>query len=90
MSVSRVDVTYKSPKIDEELDKKILDFFNKLDFICIDRAYMPMLGRRQLDFERHTKEERDGGYKSQYHLKPAYVEEEADEGNRSKEAQLTT
>ena len=70
MSVSRVDVTYKSPEIDEELDKKILDFFNKLDFICINRAYMSMLWRRQLDFEKHTREE-------------------ADEGERSKEAQLT-
>ena len=54
MSVSRLQVTYKSPEIDEELDKKILDFFNSLDFICIDRAYMSMDFRRDIFFEKHS------------------------------------
>jgi len=54
MSVSRLQVTYKSPEVDEELDKKILEFFNTLDFICIDRAYMPMIFRRDIFFEKHS------------------------------------
>ena len=56
MSVSRLEVTYRCPEIDEELDKKILEIFNTLDFVCIDRSYSPMLYSRLLMFERHTKE----------------------------------
>ena len=54
MSVSRLQVTYKSPEIDEELDKKILNFFNSLDFICIDRAYHSIIFRRDIFFEKHS------------------------------------
>ena len=55
--VTRLQVTYKSPEIDDELDKKILNFFNKLDFVCIDRAYIPMIFRRELHFETHGEME---------------------------------
>ena len=56
MSVSRLQVTYKSPEVDEELDKKILEFFNTLDFICIDREYHFIAYKRELFFERQTEE----------------------------------
>ena len=64
--VTRLQVTYKSSYVDDELDKKILNFFNRLDFVCIDRAYIPIEWRRQLDFERHSKEmEEDGSKRNQ-------------------------
>jgi len=56
MSVSRVQVTYKSPEVDEELDKKILEFFNTLDFVCIDRKYHCIAYIREIFFERQTNE----------------------------------
>ena len=80
MTVSRVNITYKSPEIDEELDKKILEFFNTLDFVCIDRSYMPMIWRRQIDFEKHTKNVWKK-FETQYHLKPMYVGEGIDESS---------
>lgn len=52
MSVSRLQVTYSSPEVDEELDKKILEFFNLLDFVCIDRKYHCIAYKRELFFER--------------------------------------
>ena len=55
--VTRLQVTYTSPEIDEELDKKILEFFNKLDFICINREYNHLTLTRGLSFERQTNEE---------------------------------
>ena len=49
--VTRLQVTYKSPEVDKELDKKILKFFNTLDFVCIDRAYHSIIWRRDIFFE---------------------------------------
>jgi len=54
--VTRLQVTYKNPEIDDELDKKFLNFLNALDFICVGRAYHPVLFTRDLFFERQTKE----------------------------------
>ena len=54
--VTRLSVVYKNPEVDEELDKKILEFFNKLDFVCINRGYSHLTFERQLDFEKQTKE----------------------------------
>jgi len=59
MSVSRLQVTYKSPEVDEELDGKILEFFNTLDFVCIDRAYHSIIWRRDIFFETHSEIEED-------------------------------
>ena len=59
MSVSRLQVTYRSPEVDEELDKKILEFFNSIDFICIDRVYIPMIFRRDIFFETQGEIEAD-------------------------------
>ena len=59
MSVSRLQVTYKSPEVDEELDKKILEFFNTLDFVCIDRAYHSIIWRRDIFFEIQSEIEAD-------------------------------
>lgn len=56
MSVTRLQVTYRSQYIDKDLDIKILEFFNKLDFVCINRDYNHLTWKRQLDFERHTRE----------------------------------
>ena len=63
MSVTRLQVTYKSPEIDEELDKKILEFFNTLDFVCIDRAYHYIIYRRDLFFETHSEIEEEAKIK---------------------------
>lgn len=69
--VTRLQVTYKSPEIDRELDKKIVEFLGTLDFICIDKDYIPTLFRRAIFFERRTKEEEENGkFETQYHLKP--------------------
>ena len=51
MSVTRLQVVYKSPEVDVELDKKIIEFFNKLDFTCIDRVYHSIIFRREIFFE---------------------------------------
>lgn len=59
MSVTRLQVTYKSPEVDEELDRKILEFFNTLDFTCIDRAYHPLIWRRDIFFETQEEIEAD-------------------------------
>jgi len=59
MSVSRLQVTYRSPEVDEELDKKILEFFNTLDFVCIDRAYHSIIWRRDIFFEIQSEIEAD-------------------------------
>ena len=58
--VTRLQVTYRSQYVDEDLDKKILEFFNKLDFVCINRDYNHLTWQRELDFERHNKETVDG------------------------------
>lgn len=58
--VTRLQVTYKNPETDSELDKKILEFLNTLDFICIGRAYHPVLFTRDLFFERQSKEIENG------------------------------
>jgi len=82
MSVSRLQVTYinSDHTMEKELDKSILEFFNKLDFICINRDYNFLDFKRTLDFEKHTK---DVGkkYTTQYHLKPMYVGEGIDESS---------
>jgi len=57
--VTRLQVTYKNPEVDDELDREILNFLNKLDFICVGRAYHPVLFTRDLFFERQTKEKED-------------------------------
>ena len=56
MLVTRLQVAYKSQDIDRELDEKILQFFNTLDFICTNRTYNSLSFDRYLHFERHTKE----------------------------------
>jgi len=66
MSVSRLQVTYRSPEVDEELDKKILEFFNTLDFTCIDRAYSCMTYTRDIFFEKQTKERVDDSTRTLY------------------------
>lgn len=83
--VTRLQVTYKSPEVDEELDKKILDFLNKLDFICIDRQYAPMIWRRDIFFEKQSEIDADG--KIVKTMKE--VTEEEDGSKRNKEAKLT-
>lgn len=57
--VTRLQVVYRSPEIDEDLDKKILKFFNSLDFVCIDNKYLPLILRRELWFEKQSKEIED-------------------------------
>jgi len=37
--VTRLQITYQSPEIDDELDKNFLEFLNSLDFVCINREY---------------------------------------------------
>ena len=64
MSVTRLEVTYRSPEVDKEFDKKILELFNTLDFVCIERSYSLRIYSRLLMFERHTKEEVDEGSRS--------------------------
>ena len=59
MNVTRLQVTYQSPEIDKDLDIKILESFNKLDFVCINRDYNHLTWRRKLDFEKHSKEKVD-------------------------------
>ena len=59
MSVSRLQVSYNSPGIDKELDKKILNFFHSLSFVCIGRQFMSMIWRRELDFEIHGEIEEE-------------------------------
>ena len=54
--VTRLQVSYHSPEIDKELDKKILEFFNTLDFICVNREYHYIAYKRDLSFEKHTRE----------------------------------
>ena len=58
--VTRLQVTYRSPEVDDELDKKILEFFNTLDFVCIDRTYFDLILRREIFFEKHSREIKDG------------------------------
>ena len=71
--VTRLSVTYKSPEIDRDLDIKISEFFNTLDFICINGDYNHLTWERKLDFEKHTKD----------------VGKEIEDGSkRNKEAQL--
>ena len=65
MSVTRLQVIYKSPEVDVELDKKIVEFFNTLDFTCIDRVYHSIILRRDIFFEMHTKEEVDESPRSE-------------------------
>ena len=85
MSVTRVQVTYKSQEIDEELYKKILGFFNNLDFICIDRAYHSIIFRRDIFFEKQS--EIDADRKIAKTMKE--VTEEADGSKRNQEVKLT-
>lgn len=54
--VTRLQVTYQSPEVDLELDEKILEFFNTLDFICIDRKYHYIAYKREIFFEKQSKE----------------------------------
>lgn len=54
--VTRLQVTYRSPEVDVELDKKILEFFNSLDFVCTDRLYHSILFQRDIFFERQGEE----------------------------------
>ena len=80
MNVTRLQVTYRSPEVDDKLDKKILQFFNKLDFVCVNREYNHLIWERRLDFEKHTNEviENPDGKEIEHGSK------------RDKEAQLTT
>ena len=57
--VTRLQVTYRSTEVDDELDKKILEFFNTLDFICIDRVYHSIILRRDIFFEKQTEIDAD-------------------------------
>jgi len=53
--VTRAQVTYRSPDIDKELDKKIIEFFNALDLTCIDRVFHSIIERRDIFFESHEE-----------------------------------
>jgi len=59
MSVTRLSVTYRSQHIDKSLDGKILQFLNRLDFVCINRDYNHLTWERELDFEKKKKREED-------------------------------
>jgi len=54
--VTRLQVTYRGTEVDRMLDFKILEFFNRLSFICVNRLFHPMEFRRELYFEKQTKE----------------------------------
>lgn len=58
--VTRLKVVYQSPYKDKDLDEKILEFFNKLDFVCINRDYNHLTWQNELDFEKQSKEIEDG------------------------------
>jgi len=58
--VTRLKVSYNNLEVDNELDRKILEFFNTLDFICIHREYDHMTLKRWLIFEKQSKEIEDG------------------------------
>lgn len=51
MNVSRINITYKCKDIDEELDKKVVEFFNSLDFVCVDKVFHSIIWRRDMFFE---------------------------------------
>ena len=73
--VTRLQVMYRSPAYDDQLDIKIIEFFNTLNFVCVNRDYNHLTWERKLDFEKHTKD----------------VGKEIEDGSkRDKEAQLTT
>jgi len=61
MSASRLRVVYANPEVDEELDKKITEFFESLNWICIDKVHHAIIHRREIFFE--TQEEIDANKK---------------------------
>jgi len=80
MGATRLQVVYRSPEIDEDLDKKILEFLNTLDFICIGKIYNLLTFERIISFE---KQNRDVEVVREKRV-------QRDDSKRDKEAQLTT
>ena len=82
MSVSRLQVTYKSPEIDVELDKKIENFFESIGFRRWASGYDLLSFERDIAFERRTEEEDS--------KRPEYHEEmEVNASKRNQKVKLT-
>jgi len=60
MDATRVEIVYRSLEIDKDLDEKIIEFFNTLDYTCIYKLHDPMTTVRSLIVEKQSKEIEDG------------------------------